>query len=128
MTPDVQALLDEDPEPVFWWGTAVECASALARVHREGQFDEEELHLGLGVLRALREIALEIEPRESLRRRAVRLLVVYPLRAADALQLAASLVWCNEAADAADFVSLDRRLREAASREGFTVYPRSLVS
>ena len=55
--------------------------------------------------------------------RAARLLAVHPLRAADALQLAAALLWCEEQPHAEGFVSLDVKLREAAFKEGFTVRP-----
>jgi hypothetical protein len=47
----------------------------------------------------------------------------HPLRAADALQLAAALVWCDEAPQGTAFVCLDDRLRDAARREGFAVLP-----
>ncbi len=36
-----RALLAEDAEVVVWWGTSVECASALARLRREGALSEE---------------------------------------------------------------------------------------
>ena len=52
-----------------------------------------------------------------------RLLFVHPLRAADAFQLAAALVWCRERTAGAGFVCLDGRLREAVAREGFEVFP-----
>jgi hypothetical protein len=45
------------------------------------------------------------------------------LRAADALQLAAALVWSDESPTGEGFVSLDDRLREAARRQGFEVLP-----
>jgi hypothetical protein len=48
---------------------------------------------------------------------------VHPLRAADALQLAAALVWVEEQPHGEGFVSLDGRLRDAAAREGFTLVP-----
>jgi hypothetical protein len=43
------------------------------------------------------------------------------LRAADSLQLAAALVAAEHQPHALEFVSLDERLNEAASREGFPV-------
>lgn len=56
-------------------------------------------------------------------RRARRLLGLHDLRAADALQLAAALVACDEQPSLLPFVTLDRRLAEAARREGFRVLP-----
>jgi predicted nucleic acid-binding protein len=47
----------------------------------------------------------------------------HSLRAADALQLAAALIWCEEQPHAETFVSLDDRLREAAQKEGFSIEP-----
>jgi uncharacterized protein len=44
---------------------------------------------------------------------------VHPLRAADALQLAAAVVAAERDPPSLEFVSLDDRLLEAASREGF---------
>jgi hypothetical protein len=60
---------------------------------------------------------------ESVRARASRLLTAHRLRAAHALQLGAALVWCEEQPAGETFVCLDRRLRAAARREGFTLFP-----
>jgi predicted nucleic acid-binding protein len=65
----------------------------------------------------------QVSPAEELRDRAIRLLDLHPLSAADALQLAAALDWCGEHTAGAGFVCLDQRLRAAAMREGFDVYP-----
>jgi predicted nucleic acid-binding protein len=35
-------LRDEDTQVVVWWGTPVECASALARLRREGALSAAE--------------------------------------------------------------------------------------
>ena len=64
-----------------------------------------------------------IAPSNRVRERAGRLLATHPLRAADALQLAAALVWCDEAPQGETFVCLDERLSAAARREGFAVLP-----
>jgi hypothetical protein len=48
---------------------------------------------------------------------------MHPLRAADALQLAAALIWVEEQPHGESFVSLDPRLRDSAAREGFTLVP-----
>ena len=64
-----------------------------------------------------------VAPTLALRERAGRLLASHPLRAADALQLAAALVWCDERPAEEGFVCLDRRLRDSARREGFAVVP-----
>ena len=115
-TPAAQALLAEDASMVVWWGTRLECASALARAERAGvhvQPARERLDL-------LAATWAEVEATEPLRRAATRLLRVHPLRAADALQLAAAVIW-SEGAPGLPFVTLDDRLAEAADREGFRV-------
>jgi HAMP domain-containing protein len=74
-------------------------------------------------LREARSQTREILPVEGVRTRAIRLLAQHPLRAADALQLAASLIWCEEQPSTETFVCLDNRLRDAARREGFALFP-----
>jgi len=49
------------------------------------------------------------------------LLERYPLRAADALQLAAALEWCEGKPTGNVFLTFDKRLREAAGLAGFTL-------
>jgi predicted nucleic acid-binding protein len=51
------------------------------------------------------------------------LLAVHALRAADAFQLAAALLWSRGDTGAHTVVSFDERLREAGRREGFQVLP-----
>ena len=63
----------------------------------------------------------EVEPTEAVRSRALRLLRVHPLRAADSLQLAAALVATGENPAAFAMVTSDEWLREAALKEGFVV-------
>ncbi len=73
---------------------------------------------------ALPERATRIRPSPNFpRERAVRLLLSHPLRSADAQQLAAALIWCEEKPAGQDFVCLDQRLRESAEREGFRTLP-----
>ena len=108
---------------VAWWGTPVECGSALARLRREGFIDTSEENQVTALLRTLTDAWTELQPTEELRRSALRLLHYQPLRAADALQLAAAYLWAASRPANYAFVSLDRRLREAALREGFLVLP-----
>lgn len=64
----------------------------------------------LGVLSAR---WFEVQPGDDLREQAMRLLRLHPLRAADALQLAAALVWAGSP-PAGEFVTFDERLKAAA--------------
>ena len=117
------ALLRTDPGLALWWASSVECQSAVYRRHREGELPLSALDEALIRLKALVADADVIAPTERVRERAGRLLAAHPLRAGDALQLAAALIWCNETPQGDSFVSLDDRLREAARREGFAIVP-----
>jgi len=115
--------LAADREVTVWWGTPVECLSAIYRRHRESPVPAPLLTEALSRLRALVEDADAVTPTDEVRRRAGRLVAAHPLRAADALQLGAALVWCEEQSHGEVFVCLDDRLREAARREGFSLVP-----
>ena len=119
-TDRAQELLDEDPELIVWWGSAVEVASAVARLRREGVLESEAEGSALEALRALEGSWHEVQPTEPLRRRAERLLRVHPLRAGDALQLAAALTWAGDPPEG-EIVTHDARLAEAARLEGLEV-------
>lgn len=122
------AQLASDAEPVIWWATPLECQSAIQRRHREKAFGATALSTYGDRLRQIVQHADTIAPTDEVRRRAARLLAFHPLRAADALQLAAALIWCEEQPPGESFVSLDSRLRDAASREGFSLIPIELQS
>jgi uncharacterized protein len=121
-TTTLRQLVEEDPELVVWWSTPVECASAFARLRREGVLATADESRLLQLVEELRESWYEVQPTVSLRDVAGRLLRTHPLRAADALQLAAALVWAGRPRGEV-FVTLDARLAEAARLEGFTVAP-----
>lgn len=116
------ALLDQDPDVATWWGSGVECASALHRVGRETALEADRWQYAWDCLHNLASDWIEVEPSERLRRRAIRLMGVHPLRAGDALQLAAALVASEENPAILDFVCGDARLADAARREGFRVW------
>jgi len=123
MTPAVKAAAMGDADMVVWWGTRVECLSAISRRLREGAMGAEAAKQ---VRLLLAELALqwhEVLPTETLRQRAERLIMVHPLRAADSLQLAAALSWMHEEPNGAPVACLDQNLRIAATKEGFTVLP-----
>lgn len=110
-----------DPDIVVWWGTPVECVSALARLEREEQLSAAGL---AGAFTRLDELSLawhETQPIERTRQIATRLLRMHPLRAADAFQLAAAISASEERADSLPLVTHDSRLAVAAEREGFVV-------
>jgi predicted nucleic acid-binding protein len=79
-----------------WWATPAECVSALARLEREGRLDADAVTVAVQRLAALEAAWTEVQPVARLRQVAIRLLRVHPLRAADALQLAAAIVGAAE--------------------------------
>lgn len=119
----VRSLLTADEAMVVWWATRVECVSALMRQSREGTVAPTGARRAREVLAVLARSWAEVQPSERVRGTAERLLAVHPLRAADALQLAAALEWCDGRPDGAELVSFDERLRGAAEREGFAAFP-----
>jgi predicted nucleic acid-binding protein len=58
---------------------------------------------------------------DSIRETAVRLLRVHPLRATDALQLAAAFVAAERTPSSLQIVTLDDRLAAVARKEGFRI-------
>ena len=120
---NASAILLEDREMTMWWATPLECQSALHRRHRDSPLPADTMSAAAERLRAIVEHADTVAPTDEVRRRAGRLVSVHPLRAADALQLAAALIWCEEQPHGEVFVCLDARLRDAAHREGFDVRP-----
>ena len=124
-TPIVRDIAKKDGALVVWWGSIVESYSAFARLRRDRSLSPDDEAEGLTVLSELADAWTEIEPSDDIREVTRRLLQNYPLRAADSLQLAAALVWCDKTPKGHHFVCLDARLREAAKKEGFIVLPSS---
>ena len=110
-----------DLEQTVWWGTEIECVSALARLERDGALSSSGAEESLGRLDALSLAWVEVEPVSRVREIAIRVLRTHQLRAADALQLAAAIVAAEERPTSQRFVTLDMRLADAAAREGFAV-------
>ena len=119
----IKGLMQDDEDIVVWWTTRIECLSALSRRRREGVLGSADEAKARAVLSALATTWSEVQPTETVRLRAERLLSVHPLRAADALQLASALIWAQETPRGLDFVCLDQNLREGALKEGFSVLP-----
>lgn len=115
--------LQRDAAMFVWWGTPVECASAIARREREEALTLADADSALRRLRSLAAAWHEIQPARTVRETALRLLRVHPLRAADSLQLAAAIVAADGEPQSLPFVCLDDRLGEAAMREGFSLVP-----
>lgn len=106
---------------VVWWGTVIEAVSSLNRLSREGALNVKESRDAFARLDYLCSRWNEVQPTEDVRNRAERLLRIHRLRAADALQLAAALVWSGDHPHGRVLIGADGILSEAASAEGFTV-------
>jgi hypothetical protein len=104
-----------------WWGSAIECASAIARLHREGHLTATEEAQARALLTELKTSWYEVQPGDAVREQALRILRLHPLRAADALQLAAALEWGGSPPEGT-LLTFDDRLLEAARREGFATH------
>ena len=102
-----------------WWSTPVEMKSAFCRLRRDGEITSPGFAAALARLARLEDSWIVILPGARIRAGADLLLEKHPLRAADALQLAAALVWSGDRPGGAPFICLDRRLAEAARQEGF---------
>ena len=119
----IRVLAESTPSFVVWWGSAVECCSAFARMRREKLIDEQEEAQLRHLIDLLSETWSEIQPCREVRRMATRIFSLHPLRAADSLQLAAALIWAEKNPQGHVFICLDNKLRTAAAREGFIVLP-----
>ena len=115
----LQALARRDSDMLAWWGSQVECASAVARLERDALLDRKGAGLAFDRLKQLADGWHEIEPSEMVRENAVRFLRVHSLRAADALQLAAAFLAAERRPSSLEVVTLDERLADAARKEGF---------
>jgi predicted nucleic acid-binding protein len=116
-----QELYRADPQILAWAFTELEMLSAVCRRHREGRLDARGLELALERIGAARRTWHEVRDLVVVRTRARRLLRAHPLRAGDALQLAAALVALREDVEGFEFLTFDARLRKAALAEGFAV-------
>ena len=124
-TRDMERLLARDPAMVTWWGTSVECLSALMRLARDGSLADEDVRDAERRLHELRNGWDEVLPGEACRRTAERMLRVHALRAADALQLAAALIAADHDPSRLEVVCLDQCLIEAGRKEGFALAVRA---
>jgi hypothetical protein len=113
-TAETKAMLAADAEMSVWWGTEIECASAVARRAPDASKAETRLE-------ALKDSWQEVEPSDSMRETARRAARVHRLRAGDAFQLAAALLAAEGDPRTLPFVTLDDELAQAATLEGFPV-------
>ena len=117
-TPAVLTL-SKQYQMAVWWSTPVEMRGAFARLVRMGQLSPNELVQAQVRLDKMRFDWREVEPSEPLREQAERLVDRFPLKAADAQQLASALIWCMGRPKGRAFISGDGQLLDAALQLGF---------
>ena len=107
--------------PVVWWASSIEVHSAVARLYRQGKLRDVEKNGALARLDVLSRAWREVLPSDSIRDLARQLLDTYEFRAADSLQLAAAITWCQHRPARRTFLSADQRLSKCATAVGFAV-------
>lgn len=112
--------LREDGTIAVWTLTPVEMASAIHRLVREHAISERDADDAEQRIAELMRACHVVVDVEAVKDRALRLLRVHELRAADALQLGAALEWAAGRTAGRVVHTLDVRLATAARREGFT--------
>ena len=112
-----------DSEIMAWTMSKVEVFSALCRRFREDSLNEKTFELAKARMNDFFDIVFEIVALSKVKDRALRLLQVHTLRAADAMQLASVLVATQEDTSKLPIMCFDDRLKRAAKREGFIVNP-----
>jgi uncharacterized protein len=117
-TPRAVALY-KSCDAVVWWTTPVEIASALARLMRMKQLDSGDWTKARKLATVLADAWSVVQPSEAVRAKGIQLVDRYDLRAADALQLAAALEWCEDTPRGRIFLTTDQKLKEAAMLSGF---------
>ena len=120
VTKTARVTLEQFP-PVIWWLTPVEVQSALVRLKRSGELSGAAHKASSARLTTIRESWRQVLPSEPVRDLATTLLATYPLKAADALQLAAALVWAKQRPRGRVFICNDVNLSRAAGQAGFDV-------
>ena len=63
-TERLEALAHRDPDMLAWWGSAVECASALGRLERDGALDPKSVEPAFQGLRLIADAWHKVEPNE----------------------------------------------------------------
>ena len=120
-SPRAEHWLVEDAGMVLWTLTSVEVASAFRRLVRERSLEEESARIAERRLEQLVRTCHMVIDGPAVKGLATRLLRFHPLRAFDALQLGAALLWAEGHAEGRTLHTLDARLGGAAEREGFVV-------
>jgi predicted nucleic acid-binding protein len=107
--------------PVIWWATSIEVRSAIVRLRNTGQLTGIKAAGAISRIERLHRNWRVIETSGPILQLAARCVDNFDLRAGDALQLGAALVWCKERPHGRALISNDRKLNEVARQLGFAV-------
>jgi predicted nucleic acid-binding protein len=116
---EVREIVRADGHMIVWWGTVVECLSAIARNERDRVLTAAGGDQARRRLAVLRDDWDEVFPVEEVRDRAGSLLRRHEVKAGDTFQLAAALTWATGRPRTHMFLTLDKGLATAARGEGF---------
>ena len=120
-SPRASEWLRQDEGMALWTLTSIEVVSALRRLVRERALAEEVALRAEGRMSQIASVCHLVTDVEAVKGVAARLLRVHPLRAFDALQLGAAILWSEGECAGRTLHTLDSRLGQAAQREGFSV-------
>lgn len=113
------ALYEREGQVVTAWHSVAECASAFCRLCREGLVTEAQLTELLARLQTQAVNWYILASGNRLEHLTLRMLRIHPLRAMDAIHLAAACLVRGDEIGPMGFFSEDARLAEAAAKEGF---------
>ena len=119
----VSECSSEDERIVTWAWSRVEVVGAIERRVREGSVSRAERRNVLERFHAFANSWDEITDLVAVRSKAIPLLARHPIRAADAGQLGAALLFNETTPGVLAFVCLDRRLSITAELEALRVIP-----
>ncbi len=117
-TEKMRAAYEADRRLIVSWTTHTEAWSAVARKRHEGGLRSPDIRVARQRLEQLADAWLEVHDLVAVRTVAQRLLDTHSLRAADALQLGAALVFAEGRPSSLPFMTLDERLFDVAELEG----------
>lgn len=120
-SPVAERWIAEDPDMVLWTLTSVEVVSAFRRLVREQALKEDSGRIAERRLDQLVRTCHVVVDVPAVKGQAIRVLRFHQLRAFDALQLGAALLWAEGHPEGRTLHTLDVRLGSADEREGFSV-------
>lgn len=121
---EIRSIYDQSETFVMWTLTPVEVVSALYQAARTNRISAEGLRQAEQWLKEAIESFNFVKDIEQVKHRAERILRIHPLKAADALQLAAALVYYDDKPQSQLLITLDTKLAQAGFKEGFTILPK----